>query len=142
LGVQDKRAAFLQLFFISISLQQIITMLKFAAVVCFIAMSYLFFMPAANIPKIHWMEIIFFDKWVHLGLFALFVGVSTLAFANPEVNNTHIRLLLAAILYGIVVEIIQFYFIKGRSFSIYDILADTLGALIGAKWAYKLQRKQ
>jgi len=40
-------------------------------------------------------------------------------------------LILSALLYGLMVEFIQREWVPNRSFDLYDVLADTIGSIIG-----------
>jgi VanZ family protein len=73
---------------------------------------------------------------VHAGIF----GGLTLLFCLPffkahfslqEKINYFIRISLAVILWGIIVEVIQRFFIPGRSFDMLDWAADSAGVYIG-----------
>jgi len=39
---------------------------------------------------------------------------------------------VVAILYGLAIEVVQHYFIPGRSFELTDLLADAIGSCMGA----------
>ncbi len=93
-------------------------------------------MPGSSFPKEDWLDKIWFDKWVHIGLFAVMVlswcwGIQK-GPANPE---TRIRLfqwvLLLAIVYGTGMEFVQKYLVVNRSFDGADIVADAAGAFLG-----------
>jgi VanZ family protein len=93
--------------------------------------------PGAKFPKIGWQDKIWFDKWVHIGLFmALVVAWCWFFYSGKKeqsINSKKIFITIAVVslLYGIVMEIIQEQFIPNRSFEISDILSDGIGALIG-----------
>ena len=96
----------------------------------------LVFLPGSDIPESNWLDIIYFDKFVHAGIF----GGLTLLFCLPffkahfslqEKTNYFIKIALAAVLWGIIVEVIQRFFIPGRSFDMFDWAADSAGVYIG-----------
>ncbi len=92
-------------------------------------------LPGSAIPSASIFDKLHVDKIVH---FVLFGGtVLLLAYGYYKQRNA-ISLLalfsLAAVvtLYGLAIEFIQKYLVPNRSFDMYDLLADGLGALAGA----------
>jgi len=93
-------------------------------------------LPGSSLPTPeNWLNAIYFDKWVHVGLFG---GLGVL-FMLPVVRSGWtgrgklyycIKVTLAVSLWGLTVEFIQKYFVPGRSFDMYDWAADSLGALL------------
>ncbi len=91
-------------------------------------------MPSDDLPKAdNWMNAIYLDKWIHLGLFT----VLTFLFMFPVIpsavpkkrqKNLWILIAVAISLWGLTTEVIQQNFIKGRGFEWGDWLADTTGA--------------
>lgn len=79
-----------------------------------------------------------FDKLIHFGLFGAFVFLWG-SYYSPKNKYPQARLLLTLILlassYGLGMEYYQRYF-TNRSFSLWDVLADTIGSIAGA-WAVK-----
>ena len=91
-------------------------------------------MPSDNIPEVNWLDKIFFDKWVHFGVFGLLALLFMLpvAFApmdSREKLHYFIRVALATSVWGLSTEFIQKYMVTGRSFDLWDWAADSLGAL-------------
>ncbi len=92
--------------------------------------------PAYDLPKVdNWLIEINFDKLIHLGLFAVLAYL----FMNPLLKSAltkkekwHyiIKIAIAAVVWGLVTELIQKFFIPSRSFTLSDWLADSLGSLI------------
>ena len=92
--------------------------------------------PGYDLPKVdNWLIEINFDKFIHVGLFAVLACL----FMRPVVKSTlpakekwHylIKIAIATIVWGLTTEIIQKFFIPGRSFTLGDWLADSLGSLI------------
>lgn len=110
----------------------------------FIMVTVLLTLPGSAIPKEDWLDRIWFDKWVHIGLFA---GMTFLwCWGYYRLNTGHKKLLaifilvaILALLYGIAMEYVQLYFISNRSFDVGDILADGIGCLAGwicSYWMY------
>ena len=108
---------------------------KSVAITWFIVMCILFFLPGSDLPQANWLDAIYFDKWVHIGLFAMLTFLWRSAF-DLDLNHYNWIILFTAILYGLSVEFIQRYWIPNRSFDLFDLLADTVGSLIGiAVWS-------
>jgi len=87
----------------------------------------------ANAPKI---DIEGFDKFVH---FCMYAGLSFLLIEGNYIQIRRISgtrfLLLAigfAILYGSLMELLQYQMGKGRSAEFNDFIANTFGAVLGA----------
>jgi VanZ family protein len=93
-------------------------------------------LPGSSFPKTDdWLDKIFFDKWVHAGIF----GVLAFLFMNPFVKsditihykrNMLLKIALACSIWGFTTELIQKYLVVRRSFDIMDWVADTIGVLI------------
>jgi len=92
--------------------------------------SILFFLPGSALPKENWFDKIYIDKWVHVGLFAVLIFLWRSSF-NWDINTYNLFLLLAAVLYGFLVEVVQLYWIPNRSFDMYDVLSDASGSIVG-----------
>ena len=104
-------------------------------------MCILFFLPGSAFPGENWLSKIYFDKLVHIGLFAVLLFLWRSAF-DWELPNYNLVLLFLALLYGLAVEFIQRYFVSNRDFDLYDVLADTIGAMIGlAIWLASYRKK-
>jgi VanZ family protein len=104
--------------------------LKPVAIGWLILISILFFLPGSALPKENWFDKIYIDKWVHVGLFAVLIFLWRSSF-NWDINSYNLLLLLAAVLYGFLVEVVQLYWIPNRSFDMYDVLADASGSIVG-----------
>lgn len=103
------------------------------ALAWFIVSNILFFMPGNDLPVHPFLEKILFDKWVHVGLFA---GMTFLT-AYPFVRRGNyskkllIKISICYALFGVLVEYLQKYFATNRSFDVGDIIADTIGCILG-----------
>jgi len=103
---------------------------KTLAISWIVIITILFFLPGSTLPKEDWLSKIYFDKWVHIGLFAILIFLWRSAF-EWKIANYNFILLLLAFLYGLTVEIIQQQWIPNRSFDVYDILSDVTGSILG-----------
>jgi len=104
--------------------------LKPVAIGWLILISILFFLPGSALPKENWFDKIYIDKWVHVGLFAVLIFLWRSSF-NWDINSYNLLLLLAAVLYGFLVEVVQLNWIPNRSFDMYDVLSDASGSIVG-----------
>jgi len=93
-------------------------------------MTVLFCLPGSALPKSNFFTEIHIDKWVHVGLF-LVLYLLLRAALSWKLNSYAIAVLLFCVLYGVLIEYIQEWFISNRNFDLYDILADTAGAVLG-----------
>lgn len=102
-------------------------------------------LPGDDLPKTDdWMSAIYFDKWVHAGLFSILAflfmfPVCKSHLSKKEKWNLIFKIALAACVWGITTEFIQKFFIVGRAFDILDWAADSAGiflAIIVCKYFY------
>ena len=97
--------------------------------------------PGKSIPKIGWLELLSFDKYVHLSIFfmeqLLFIralrSLSTDHFLN---KNAYVSAALISITYGGILEILQATLLSERSGDIFDFIANSSGVLL-ACWLFK-----
>ena len=96
-----------------------------------------------NAPKT-WLSDFFdkisFDKWVHIGMFAILVTAWCWALSKKETTKKKKLFILVAIIwfcYGIGMEFVQRHFVAFRSFEVADIIADGIGCVIGLLYAWK-----
>jgi len=76
------------------------------------------------------------DKLVHATLFGSFVFLWSIYYAtrkekNNNSNSRFVLILIIACLYGVATELMQKYLIPNRDYDIYDIMADSIGAVLG-----------
>ena len=103
------------------------------AITWFIIANILFFMPGQDLPSSGFLEEIYFDKWVHIGLFSGLVFLTAYPFirAGHSTKKLLLKISILFIIYGISVEFVQKYFASGRSFDITDMIADAVGCCLG-----------
>ena len=109
------------------------------AIGMFILATTLLCIPGNKLPDEDWLGEINADKLVHVGLFAALValwGLPVVARVQPDVNARSTKTALfwvvtVAIVYGIGIEIIQGAYIPLRSYSLADMVADSIGSIIG-----------
>ncbi|WP_158638344.1 VanZ family protein [Panacibacter ginsenosidivorans] len=101
-------------------------------------------MPGTDIPSNDFFELIYFDKWVHLGLFSVLTVLWAYPFFGSKPLSARILVLvtLSATAYGIAMEFVQKYYATSRSFDLTDMLVDAIGSLIGAFFILKFLSKR
>ncbi|MFN4314688.1 MAG: VanZ family protein [Chitinophagaceae bacterium] len=116
------------------------------AILWFITCSVLFTLPGSAFPKENWFDLIWFDKWVHIGLISILVFLvcwGVYRFNSRRLSDETILWVVAvASFYGLLMEFVQLYFVANRSFDGGDVVADTVGAVAAGlfvrwKWAKK-----
>jgi len=91
--------------------------------------------PGEDIPSPKFLLDLSFDKIVHMGLFGMlvvlfFLPVSRSPFSKKQQLKWLLLITVAAIGYGYGTELMQRYFIRGRSYDLVDWAADSLGAIL------------
>ena len=92
--------------------------------------------PGNEFPKAKLFHIKGGDKVVHVGMFLLLTWCfcypfKASNFSYAERKSWFIKIAISALVYGIIMEIVQKYFVPNRSFEMADILVDGIGALLG-----------
>ncbi|PCJ63915.1 MAG: hypothetical protein COA58_14890 [Bacteroidetes bacterium] len=85
--------------------------------------------PAATFRSFSFDSLIQVDKLIHLILYLLFVLFWALAIPSSKKNT--LILLITGVSYGILIEILQGSMHLGRSYELDDIIANTIGAILG-----------
>ena len=86
--------------------------------------------PGSKFPKVNWHDKIFLDKWIHFILFLVLVYLWCRAY-NIKTKKTFIIITILSVAYGIIMELVQQYFIPFRFFDLRDMIANSLGAVAG-----------
>ena len=113
------------------------------AIIWFITVSVLFVLPGSEFPQEDWFEKVYLDKVVHIAFIFLLIYL----FLSPVryADKKWILLIVGlGIMYGVGIEFIQKYFIKGRSFEVADIVCDIAGCLsayLVISWQRKAEKK-
>jgi len=103
-------------------------MIKFLTYIYYIFISYLFLKPTNNTPAPFWE----FDKFVHIVLFAILTILLKLSFKQNFKYKQKFWVFFLFV-YATAIEILQYLMRLGRSFSIFDIVADLVGVYIAIK---------
>jgi VanZ family protein len=107
----------------------------FPAIVWLLACTVLLSLPGNMIGS--GSRIPYFDKWVHIGLFGMlgFLWMLPFLLYRPGKRRGLVLVVSGLIVYGLLMEFFQLYFIPGRSFEIMDVMADTAGVLFALLFA-------
>ena len=92
-------------------------------------------MPGKDIPKIGWLDSIYFDKWVHAGMFGGLTFLFSWPFNKSDFSAQQrlfyfIKIAIAASIWGLVIEFIQKFYVTSRDFELLDWAADSLGVFL------------
>ena len=100
-------------------------------------------MPGEDIPEVTFLDEIYFDKWVHTGLFAGLVFLTAYPFirALRASKSLLIKISITYALYGVLIEFIQKYYASDRSFDYTDMMADAFGCFVGYLFSQWVIRK-
>jgi VanZ family protein len=93
--------------------------------------------PGNEVPNIH---IPLIDKWIHFIIFAgfSFLWLKTFKLANAAKG---VLIFILSLLLGYTVELLQDSGITtGRSYDVYDIVADGIGGILGVALFFLLRR--
>jgi VanZ family protein len=114
----------------------------------FFLLLFLICLPGNQFPKTgDWLEKIYFDKWVHIGLFSILAFLLMRPFVNSTLSKqtilqTIFKVALAVSVWGLTTEFIQKYFIPHRNFDLWDWAADSAGALLAFIVCKKIMAKK
>lgn|GEM_PF-808129 len=99
---------------------------------------YLMVMPPSDLPTIAFSETLRIDKLVHISMFAILAVGLMYVWPKQYLPVRVVWVTVIVVVYGIVMELVQHYFIPFRSFEWLDIVADTIGAIIGVRLGKKI----
>ncbi len=102
--------------------------------------------PGSSLPKDDWLSKIWVDKWIHIFIFFLLVflwcrGLTKSVGPDKIERRNHYQIAAICLSYGIMMELVQHFFISNRSFDIKDILADTVGCSLGIWYSGRAIKK-
>lgn len=103
-------------------------MIKTITYIYLLLITYLFLKPTNNTPPPFWG----FDKLVHIVFFALLTILIKKAFKREFTNSFNFWITFM-VFYAVLIEILQHLMQVGRSFSLFDILADIMGIYLVIK---------
>ena len=101
-------------------------------------------LPGTAFPEEDWLDKIWFDKWVHIGMFSIMVVLWCMSLYVlkrgsdlQQLKQYFILITILCLAYGIGMEFIQKNFIPHRSFDFGDIVADAAGCSVGLIFSTK-----
>ena len=103
--------------------------------------------PASNFhAQSNWFGNFPVDKLVHVCLFgslsfSILVHFEKSKYAILKTIRANAYVLIFCILYGIVMEYYQKYYVPSRGFDVNDMLADAVGAIIALPLLYNLRKR-
>ena len=92
-------------------------------------------LPSSSIPKTSLLKIPHFDKIVHFVLFFVLalLLISEFNTLRQEGKLTRLSIVIAisvSVVYGLIIELLQYYLLTTRSGNLYDFAANVLGAIV------------
>lgn len=99
--------------------------------------------PGSDLPdETSFINVPNFDKWVHFGIFALFVmlwnGAASLKKPQAGLIKKFILITIAGIVLGYLMELVQKYLVPNRDYDMWDVVADGIGAVTGLLLSLKV----
>ena len=121
-------------------------LLKFSYYLAILWTSIIFILcctPGQYIPSTHWLELLSFDKFVHLGIFFVLIILWFLALYQANKLTTSITFItvMLGITYGGVLEIMQATVFSNRSGDWFDFIANATGCILGW-WLFSKNKKR
>lgn len=103
------------------------------------------FLPGSDVPSASWLDNLHVDKLVHCILFGVLILLAFLPILKSHLSLKSQKqyllvIALSCVLWGILIEVIQHNFIAGRSFDLWDWVADTAGTALGV-WVILMLKK-
>ncbi len=104
-------------------------------IIFFIITFVLLVLPGNEFPKSGFFSIKGLDKIVHTGMFFILNWLFYRPFkasgkSNGQKQKWFLIIAILTIIYGALMEVVQFYFVPFRSFELADILVDALGTFL------------
>jgi VanZ family protein len=95
--------------------------------------TFLLVIPGSDIPKANFLDEIYFDKWVHIGLFGGLTFLTAYPFVSNQVASKKllIKICTSFIIYGVLMEFVQKFWASERTFDGWDMVADGTGCFVG-----------
>lgn len=108
------------------------------AVIFQVGVTVMMLISSSGLPGV---EIPFFDKIAHMGVYAVSLLLWVFVFFKSVLKkNTLVsRVFGVLLLYGMVIEVVQGKWIPDRSFDLWDVMANILGMTIGILVFYILR---
>ena len=98
----------------------------------------LFLLPAKEVPE---MRIPFVDKIVHFAIFSVLTFIWLWFCESKKLVKYTVWVLLLVLTYGIIIEALQELFFETRTADVWDVLANSIGILIGLAVFKKMEKR-
>lgn len=103
--------------------------------------------PGKDLPHSKFFEIPFFDKYVHFFMFLILTVLFCYPFfylpaKTAVIKAWFLKIASYAVVYGILMEYVQRFFVQDRSFDVADMAVDALGSLVGLLIAVQAYSKK
>jgi len=104
-------------------------MYKILAIAWTLLTLYLSLISARSASEFNLLDFVGFDKIAHLSFYTIFSFLWSMSLRETNTGKNFV--LFFSVSFGILMEICQFYLFNGRSFELYDILANIIGSFLG-----------
>jgi len=87
-----------------------------------------------NLNKLHLINIPYFDKFTHLIFYFLLSVFFHSSLQKSSIMNKTEQIIITFFLvisYGIIIEVLQYYFTSTRKADIFDVFANSFGCILG-----------
>ena len=108
--------------------------MKYATLIVSLLIIIAVLIPGSNLPDVGLGGL---DKIVHIGMFATWAVAVRNDFYNQRLK--FFSLFLAGLVFSFLTEVLQLL-VEGRTFDVYDMLADAIGLLIGLMMSGQILR--
>ena len=103
-------------------------------------------LPSSNFPNLDFWNFLTFDKFAHALFYAILVILITIGAVkhhrfSSKRSQSLVKGLVVGLTYGVLIELMQAFLFISRSADWADIVANTIGCLIGViyfKWNYNV----
>jgi len=98
--------------------------------------------PGQYIPSASWMEMLSVDKLVHASIFFILTGLFLMSLVKSgKANHLNISAaVLAAVIYGLMLEIMQAKYFSNRSSDWHDVIANSTGCFVALAFIGKIRK--
>lgn len=107
------------------------------AIIAHISATVAMLWPSPDLPDI---DVPMADKWAHFLVFGVLYFLWAFALSKSAIIQWTWRLALVLLFYGIIIEVIQQYWYVSRTGDLMDVVANSIGILLGLI-AFKIKEK-
>lgn len=109
------------------------------------------FLPGDKLPELNF-TLFELDKLIHFGLYFVLANLMGFAFLNDQIQKKSkknepflkriVWIVATGMLIGYLVEVIQGNFVPNRAYDMFDVLANSIGTIIGIIFFVKFRLKK